>query len=427
MPEKASTVPLRSHGDDLDHLGRELRQLCQGVGCIHHLHDYRMSQVGAAFGRFFAVRGTHLAAMVAYFALASFVPLVFLSLALLGLLGRVDESTALVAYLQDVFPGVSLDRIVSVVGSVQDNARTLGLVGGVALLWSSLSLFSALESAFNIVYDRPNRSFLRGKALASVSMVALLVVLFTGLGVGTFGTDLLRRYAPDVIANHWASLGLTAFFSMVALFLFLLAAYYRLTNASVTRREALPGAIVASFVVMITLQGLPLFVEISSGVLALQALGATFLLLLWLYVMANVIVFGSVLNWQLAHGRTGIPVRPRYDTDETTDEDTADDRARVAPRRQAARVSTPTSTAGAPPTASATRSRIEAWARSSAAVCSSAYSSTSQPESPRHAAAAIIVSSPHSRRSATSVGSASGFAMSTKKLPPVAMISAVCG
>ena len=64
---------------------------------------------------------------------------------------------------------------------------------------------------------------------------------------------------------------------------------------------------------MITLQGLPLFVEISSGVLALQALGATFLLLLWLYVMANVIVFGSVLNWQLAHGRTGIPVRPRYD------------------------------------------------------------------------------------------------------------------
>jgi membrane protein len=283
-----------------------------------------MSQVGAAFGRFFAVRGTHLAAMVAYFALASFVPLVFLTLALLGFLGRVDESNALVGYLQDVFPGVSLDRIVSVVGSVQDNAATLGLVGGVALLWSSLSLFSALESAFNIVYDRPNRSFLRGKALASVSMVALLVVLFTGLGIGTFGTDLLRRYAPDVIANHWASLGLTAFLSMVALFLFLLAAYYRLTNASVTRREALPGALVASLVVMITLQGLPLFVAISSGILALQALGATFLLLIWLYVMANVIVFGSVLNWQLAHGRTGIPARPRYDAEETATADTPD-------------------------------------------------------------------------------------------------------
>jgi membrane protein len=282
-----------------------------------------MGQFGAALGRFFAVRGTHLAAMVAYFALASFVPLVFLSLAMLGLFRRVDESNALVSYLQDVFPGVSLDRIVSVVSSVQDNARTLGLVGGIALLWSSLSLFSALESVFNIVYDRPNRSFLRGKALASVSMVALLVVLFTGLGIGTFGTDLLRRYAPDVIANHWASLALTSVFSMIALFLFLLAAYYRLTNANVTRREALPGAIVASFVVMLTLQGLPLFVAISSGLLALQALGATFLLLIWLYVMANVIVFGSVLNWQLAHGRTGIPARPKDDPSREKPSDSA--------------------------------------------------------------------------------------------------------
>lgn len=259
--------------------------------------------------------------MVAYFALASFVPLVFLSLALLGLFGRVDESTALVSYLQDVFPGVSLNRIVAVVAAVQDNARTLGLVGAVALLWSSLSLFSALESAYNIVYDRPNRSFLRGKALASVSMVVLLIVLFTGLGVGTLGTDLLRRDAPSVLASHWVSLGLTVLFSGVALFLFLFASYYRLTNASMRRRQALPGAIVSTVAIVVTLQGLPLFVDIASGILALQALGTTFLLLVWLYVMSNMIVFGSVLNWQLAHGRTGRPVLARY---ATSDEAAAD-------------------------------------------------------------------------------------------------------
>ncbi len=42
------------------------------------------------FAKFFADRGTHLAAMIAYFALLSFVPLLFLALALLGLSGRVD-------------------------------------------------------------------------------------------------------------------------------------------------------------------------------------------------------------------------------------------------------------------------------------------------------------------------------------------------
>jgi uncharacterized BrkB/YihY/UPF0761 family membrane protein len=53
------------------------------------------------------------------------------------------------------------------VRAIQDNATALGIVGGAFLLWTSLSLFSVLESAFNIVYGRPNRSFLHGKALAT--------------------------------------------------------------------------------------------------------------------------------------------------------------------------------------------------------------------------------------------------------------------
>jgi membrane protein len=277
-----------------------------------------MLQIRAAFGRFFAVRGTHLAAMVAYFALASFVPLVFLALALLGLFGRVDESTALVSYLEDVFPGRSVEQIVRIVGTVQDNARTLGIVGGVALLWSSLSLFSALESAFNIVYDRPNRPFLRGKALAAVYMTVGLAAVFTGLVVATLGTDLLQRYASDVVGNRWVALALTSTVSGITLLVFLQSAYFRLTNARMTHREVLPGALLVTVALVATLQTLPLFVHISSGLVALQALGATFLLLVWLWVMANMIVFGSVFNWQLSHGRSGEPARPRHDTAEET-------------------------------------------------------------------------------------------------------------
>lgn len=270
-----------------------------------------MRQLGAAFGRFFAMRGTHLAAMVAYFALASFVPLVFLALSTLGLFGRIDESTALVSYLEDVLPGRSVDEIVRIVATVQDNARTLGIVGAVALLWSSLSLFSALESAFNIVYERPNRSFLRGKALAAAYMTVWLVAMVVGLGIGTLGTDLLRRYAADVIGNSWVALGLSAGLSALVLLVFLGSAYYRLTNAHMNHWEVLPGAALAAIVLVVTLQGLPLFLQVSSGLVALQALGTTFLLLVWLYVMANVIVFGAVFNWQLSHGRTGAPVLPR--------------------------------------------------------------------------------------------------------------------
>ena len=82
--------------------------------------------------------------------------------------------------------------------TIQRNATSLGLVGGGFLLWSSLSLFSVLESAFNIVYGRPNRPFLHGKALAVVFMLASLVTLFAGLLVGGLGAHLLNRFAPGL-------------------------------------------------------------------------------------------------------------------------------------------------------------------------------------------------------------------------------------
>src|SRR5213075_2036774 len=151
--------------------------------------------------KFFADRGTHLAAMIAYFALLSFVPLTFLSLSLLGLTGRADESSFLVKEIKHALPGTPIDRIVDLVHTVQDNAAALGIIGGAALLWTSLSLFSVLESAFNIVYGRPNRSFFHGKGIAVVLMVGSLVTLFVALLAGSLGVAAAKQYIPGLANN----------------------------------------------------------------------------------------------------------------------------------------------------------------------------------------------------------------------------------
>jgi membrane protein len=271
-----------------------------------------MHAVRATFAQFFNERGTHLAAMVAYFALMSFVPILFLLLSILGFLDQADSSSALVTYLEDVFPERSVESIVEVVDAVQRNATTLSLVGAVGLLWSSLSLFSALESAFNIMYGRPNRPFLRGKALAIIYMTSALVVLFFGLTMGTFGYDLLNRYAGDVVSNRWVALVLTLLLSGAALFVFLISAYHRLPNARLSWREVLPGALLVSVSMAATIQLLPLFVFLTSEIVALQVLGTTFLLLVTLYVLAIMIVFGATLNYVLAYGVTGRAVQEKH-------------------------------------------------------------------------------------------------------------------
>src|SRR5262245_56193173 len=189
------------------------------------------------FTKFQADRGPQLAAMIAYYALLAFIPLMFLAISLLGLFGRVDESTYLVRELSRMFPESSVSTIVRAVNSIRANATAIGLIGLGILLWSSLGLFGALESAFNIVYGRPNRSFFRGKATAAALMIGLLFVLFAGLVVGSFGQDQLSRHASGVAGNGVAAYLLSLAASCAGSFVFLFVSYYLLTNVQQTPRD----------------------------------------------------------------------------------------------------------------------------------------------------------------------------------------------
>ena len=256
--------------------------------------------------KFFADRGTHLAAMIAYFALLSFVPLLFLSLALLGLADQANENSFFVRELQRDFPSTSVDSILRAVRAIQENATALGLVGAAFLLWSSLSFFSVLESAFNIVYGRPNRGFLHGKALATMMMVGSLVALFTALVAGSIGSEVLKRYAGFSNNVEFATL-LSVLVSAVGIFVFLASAYYVLTNIELRWREVLPGAIAAAITMEATFQLLPAFVRVSKHNPVLQTLSGPAVLLVWLYVMAIVMVLGAEVNFHRARRKIGQP------------------------------------------------------------------------------------------------------------------------
>jgi len=247
--------------------------------------------------KFFADRGTHLAAMVAYFALLSFVPLVFLTLSLFGLAHRAQASDFFIRELKHAFPGTSLGSIIRLVRRVQANAAALGIIGGIGLAWSSLSLFSALESALNIVYGLPNRRFLHGKGIAAALTASVLVALFASLVVGGIGVELLKRGLGTFARSPALAYLVSIAASLLGVFLFLLTIYRWLPNTRIRLAEALPGAVAGALVLEASFQALPLFVRFADVNVTLRALGGPAILLLWLYVMANVIVFGAELNW----------------------------------------------------------------------------------------------------------------------------------
>jgi membrane protein len=254
----------------------------------------------AILAKFMADRGTHLAAMIAYFATLAFVPLLFLALSLIGVFGQADESSYLIEQLRKAFPAASVDRLVSVVEEIQVSAAGLGIFGAIALVWAALGFFSVVESALNIVYGLPNRPFIRQKLFVLALTASALAVLFVALVVGSFGVG---------IAQH-ASVGGGALaylygiaISTLLVFGFVWSIYTLLTNERLPWRETLPGAAFAAVVLQASFQILPLFVRATSGLVALQAFGGFALLLLWIYLMANVIVFGAEVNWYLARDR----------------------------------------------------------------------------------------------------------------------------
>lgn len=258
-------------------------------------------------GKFLADRGTHLAAMIAYFATLAFVPLLFLALSLVGVFGQADESSYLIEQLRRAFPAASVENLVTVVEEIQASATELGIVGGVALVWAALGFFSVVESALNIVYGLPNRPFVRQKLFVLVLTAGALALLFVALLVGSIGVGIARHigFAPGTLAYLY---GIAL--SSILVLAFVWSIYTLLTNERLRWRDTLPGAIFATVVLQASFQLLPLFVRGTSGLVALQAFGGFALLLLWIYLMANVIVLGAEVNWHLDRGRAPAEEQP---------------------------------------------------------------------------------------------------------------------
>ena len=59
----------------------------------------------------------------------------------------------------------------------------------------------------------------------------------------------------------------------------------------------------ATVLLQISFLALPLYLRYSDQLIALRAFGGLVVLLVWLYLMANIIVLGAEINWWMVVGR----------------------------------------------------------------------------------------------------------------------------
>ena len=253
--------------------------------------------------RYFGARGPHLAAMLAYYALLSLFPFVFLAASLVSWIGRPAETSALLRDLSHVLPGTSAHDLSRLVTSLGSNVTEIGLIGGVGLLWSSLGFLSALESGLNVLYGLPNRGFLHQKLVVLGLLAIALIGLLAGLAVVVTSQTALSQVAPDLAHLAAWRIGGGLAISTLTTLLFLLIVYRTLPNTEITTRQVLPGAVIATALLQLTFESLPIYVRSVEGLPALKAFGGALVLLVWLYLMGNVVLLGGAITWWSARGR----------------------------------------------------------------------------------------------------------------------------
>jgi membrane protein len=260
--------------------------------------------VSAILRRYFGARGPHLAAMLAYYALVSLFPFVFLSASLVSAIGRPEETSTFLRDLSHVLPGTSVQDLARLVHSLERNAAEIGVIGGVGLLWSSLGFLSALESGLNVIYGLPNRGFLHQKLVVLGLFGTALIGLLLGLTVVVTSQTALSEIAPTFSNLAAWRVGGGLAISTLTTFAFLVIVYRTLPNTELRTRQVLPGALIGTLLLQVTFESLPLYVRLVGGLPTLKIFGGALVLLLWLYLMGNVVLIGGAVTWWTARGRT---------------------------------------------------------------------------------------------------------------------------
>jgi YihY family inner membrane protein len=238
--------------------------------------------------------GKH-AALLAYYGFMSLFPLLLVFVTLLGyaLANNRELQERVIDTLIGQFP-VFGTQIEDSVTTIQGSGVGL-VVGIVGTLWGGLGITQSAQDAMNAVWniprkDRPNYWFRLARGLGSLLLLVVFVFAATALAqLGRIGSGTAGRVLP--------------FAGSLLLNLLLLVALFQvLTGMWVPWRRLLPGAVCGA-VGWTALQALGVYIvdrQLEQANLIYGVFAVVIVLLSWLYLSAQLLLYAAELNVVLA-------------------------------------------------------------------------------------------------------------------------------
>lgn len=252
-----------------------------------------MRVVKATWDRFSARRGTTLAAAISYRALFALAPLLVVGVAVAGAIFGDDAASGELASQLSLVLGHDIALgVEELVASARDS-QAAGWIGVVVFIWAASGLFVEIQGALRVMYDIGAERMQGvknaiGHRLVTIGAVVTSAVMLAILVAGATLASQLRF--------EWAVRGLGWLISAAVLLGGLAIAYRYLTIERPSWRSVGLGALVTGAGILVAGWGVALFIARGGGSGASGIAGSLVAVLLAVYVLSNVILFGAALT-----------------------------------------------------------------------------------------------------------------------------------
>ncbi|MGH2812018.1 MAG: YihY/virulence factor BrkB family protein [Actinomycetota bacterium] len=246
------------------------------------------------------------AAALTYYAMLSIFPAMIVVVALVGLLGRYPETTdKILQMITELGPDTAVETFRGPVEGVVRNNGGAGALFGVGLLvalWSASGYVGAFMRASNEIYELPKDRRLHRKFAVRLGLTILMTATLAVVAIGLVLSGPLAKALGGAFGLSDTALTIWRIAKWPVMLLLTVVAFSLLYFASPNARHPgirsiLPGALLAVGAWIFASVGFAIYVSnFGSYDKTYGTLGAVIVLLLWLYISNNALLFGALFN-----------------------------------------------------------------------------------------------------------------------------------
>lgn len=245
------------------------------------------------------------AAQTTFFVLLSFFPFIMLLVMIASKFSL--ARTNVIFYLLDVAPEQFKSYILYIVDEIMfSDSNSFTVITALVSLWSAGKGIQALTYGLDKIYEvEQKKNFfitrLTSAVYTLIFMLLCLVIMVVHVFGKQIGTQIIER-RPELANATILILSLKSAFTFVIIFFFLLLVYYQLPGRKGRVKHEVIGAALAALAWMLMTKMFSFYIQHISSVSRMYgSLTSIILIIIWLYIGMQIILYGAEINYQISN------------------------------------------------------------------------------------------------------------------------------